>query len=288
MRVGMGLARGILVAAVVFTSGRMADLPPYRLDRPLNFIRSQDFAPLFAVARMRVEGHFSPDREARFLESVFSFSGKWKAMTRGREAYERFVGRTFERTLLDPRELAAVTEAIRGDWAFGMEASQNRLLALVYSELRPFRPELTMTRLHVEYRELASSLAPQVLRDLGMNAVSIAASEAAVMLLTTALTSAGLMGGAVATGAAGGPWTFGVSLAVGLGVGIVIDQTAGEAYEAGARTRVRLQVNEVRDRMIDEVFEALAQAALSFQKLQERCVRALYEGGSHGRVVAGR
>jgi hypothetical protein len=284
----MGLARGILVAAVVFTSGRMADPAPSPLDRPLKFIRSQDFAPLLDVARKRLEGHFSPEREARFFESVFSLSGKWKAMTRGREAYERFVGRTFERTVVEPGELAAVTEAIRRDWAFGMAASENRLLALVYSDLRPFRPELTMERLHLEYHDLAASLAPRVLKDLGMNAVSIAASEAAVMLLAAAMTSAGLSGGAAATGAAGGPWTLGVSLVVGLVVGIAIDQTAGEAYEEGARTQIHLQVNGIRNRMIDDVFEALARAAITYRELQERCVRVLYEGGPHERSVAGR
>lgn len=288
MRVGKGLARGIVVASVVLTSGPLSDPAPSRLERPLRFIRSQDFTPLFDVVRKRLEGHFTPEREARFFEALFGVSGKWKAMTRGPEAYERFVGRTFEKSLLEPADLARVTESIRQDWSFGMRSSENRLLALVHADLRPFRPELTLEGLRLEYRDLALSLAPSVLQDLGMNAASLAGSEAAAMLLTAALTSTGLIGGAVTTGAAGGVWTFGVGLAVGLAVGLVIDQTAGEAYEESARIQIHLRVNEVRNRMIDQVFEALARAVILHRDLQERCVRALYEGGPHGLPMARR
>ena len=280
MRVGKGLARGIVVASVVLTSGPLSDPAPSRLERPLRFIRSQDFTPLFDVVRKRLEGHFTPEREARFFEALFGVSGKWKAMTRGPEAYERFVGRTFEKSLLEPADLARVTESIRQDWSFGMRSSENRLLALVHADLRPFRPELTLEGLRLEYRDLALSLAPSVLQDLGMNAASLAGSEAAAMLLTAALTSTGLIGGGV--------WTFGVGLAVGLAVGLVIDQTAGEAYEESARIQIHLRVNEVRNRMIDQVFEALARAVILHRELQERCVRALYEGGPHGLPMARR
>jgi hypothetical protein len=276
-----GLARGIVVTAVVFTGGRLADPAPSPLDRSLRHLRAQDFAPLFEVARKRLEGHFTKDKERAFFESLFSLSGKWKAFSRGPEAYDRFVRRSFERTVLVPAELARIGQAIRQDWAFGLAAAENRLMVALCEDLRPLRPELSLPELRAEFDRLAESLLPSVLHDLGMNLVSMAGSEAAVVILTSALGSAGLLGEVVTAGAAGGPWTFGVSLAVGLLVGLVIDCTAGEAYEEVAQLKIHLQVTEVRNRMIDDVYEALARAVISYRVLQERCIRALYEGRPH-------
>ena len=159
-RVSRALARGIAVAAVFFSGGRLSDPAPSRLYRSLDFIRSQDFSPIFDLARKRVEGHFTVARQEKFLNALFSASGKWKAMTRGREAYERFVGRTFETMVLEPGALAEVLERIRQDWSFGMAAAENRLLAVVYQDLHPSRPGLTMAELRVEYDRLSLSLAP--------------------------------------------------------------------------------------------------------------------------------
>lgn len=287
-RVGRGLARGIVVAAVVFTGGTLADPAPSPLDRALRHIRSQDFTPLFDVARKRVEGHFTAGRERVFHESLFSLSGKWKAATRGREGYERFVRRSFEKALLEPSDLARIGEAIRQDWALGVAAADNRLLAILEEDLRPLHPQLTLPVLRAEFDRLAESLLPAVLEDLGMNLVSIAGSEAGVVIVMAALGSTGLLGEAAAAGATAGPWTFGVGLAVGLLVGLAIDWTAGEAYEDVARQQVHLQVNEVRNRMIDDVFEALARAVISYRTLQERCVRALHEGRIHDLAAARR
>jgi len=133
-----------------------------------------------------------------------------------------------------------------------------------------------MAELRVEYDRLSLSLAPCVIRDLGMNLASIAGSEAAAVILTSALTSAGLLGGA----AAGGAWTFGVGLVVGLVVGIVIDETAGAAYEDVARQQIHLKVNEIRNRMVENIYEALGRAVNTYAELQVRCVRALVEGGT--------
>ncbi len=277
----MGLARGIVAAAVVFAGGPLADPAPSLLDRSLRHLRTQNFTPLFDVARQRLEGHFTRDRERAFFESLFSLSGKWKALSRGPEAYDRFVRRSFERTVLVPDQLARLGQAIRQDWVFGLAAAENRLLAVLCEDLRPARPELTLPELRVEFDRVAESLLPSVLQDLGMNLVSMAGSEAAVVILTSALGSAGLLGEALLAGAAGGPWTFGVGLAVGLLVGLVIDCTAGEAYEEVAQLKIHLQVTEVRNRMIDDVYEALARAVISYRVLQERCIRALFEGRPH-------
>ena len=287
-RVSKGLARGIVVAAVMFSGGRLADPAPSALEKTLLHIRTQDFSPIFHVARKRVEGHFTAERERAFLDSLFCMSGKWKALTRGREAYDRFVRRSFEKALLEPRDLGRVGEALRQDWAFGAEAARNRLLAVVQEDLLPAHPGLTLPALRAEFDRLAELLLPSVLEDLGMNLASIAGSEAAVVILVAALGSTGLLGEAAMAGAAGGPWTLGVGLAIGLVVGLAIDLTAGEAYEDVARQRIHLQVDEVRNRMIDDVYEALARAVISYRMLQERCVRALYEGRIHELPVARR
>jgi hypothetical protein len=280
-RVSTGLARGILLAAVVFSGGRLADPAPSPLEKTLRHLRSQNFTPIFEVARKRVEGHFTVEREGAFFESLFSMSGKWKALTRGPEAYARFVRRSFEKTLVEPAELRRVGEAIRQDWAFGAAAARNRLLAVLQEDLLPLHPGLALPELRAEFDRLAGELLPSVLQDLGLNLVSIAGSEAAVVILTAALGSTGLLGEAAMAGAAGGPWTLGVGLAIGLAVGLAIDLTAGEAYENVARQRIHLQVDEVRNRMVDDVYEALARAVISYRVLQERCVRALHEGRLH-------
>ena len=287
-RVSVRLARGIIVAAVVFSGGRLADPAPSALEKTLLHIRTQDFSPIFHIARKRVEGHFTAERERAFLDSLFSMSGKWKALTRGPEAYDRFVRRSFEKALLEPKDLGLVGEAIRQDWAFGAEAARNRLLAVLQEDLLPLHPGLTLPTLRVEFDRLAEALLPSVLQDLGMNLVSIAGSEAAAVLLTAAFASTGLLGEAAMAGGAGGPLTLGVGLAVGLLVGLAIDLTAGEAYEDAARQRIHLQVDEVRNRMIDDVYEALARAVISYRVLQERCVRALHEGRLHELPVARR
>src|ERR1043166_7699490 len=235
-RVGPMLARGIAIAAVFFMGGRLSGPAPSRLDRSLRFIRSQNFSPVLEVARRRIEGHFSREREERFLDALFSMSGKWKAATRGREAYERFVARTFERIVLEAEALAARLEKIREDWSFSMAAAENRLLAVVYDDLSPARPGLSMSELRVDYARLSASLAPLVLRDLGINFISIGGSEVASILLTSALASSGIIAGASA-----GAWTFGAGLVAGLAVGLVIDETAGAAYEEVARRQLHLK-----------------------------------------------
>jgi len=289
MRVSKGLARGIAVAAVFLCGDRLGDSAPSPLHKTLAYIRSQDFTPVFAVARQRVEAHFSPQKERDFLETLFSISGKWKALTRSKRSYERHVARSFEKIVLDPAELARLSEAIRQDWIFAVAGSENRLLGVVYEDLRPFRPELTALTLRRQFAGVQTDLLPMVLQDLGLNVVSIAGAEAAVSILTGVIASTATAGEAAGTAAiVGGPWTFGASLAVGLAVGILIDQTAGEAYEDVARTQLRLQVNEIRNQMIDQVYDALARAVFSTRKLQEECVRALYEGRPDDRLAARR
>ena len=280
-RVSTGLARGIILAGVLFTGGHLADPAPSHLDRALRRVRAQDYVPLFSLARQRLERHFTRERELAFFESLFSLSGKWKAISRGQEAYGRFVRRTFEKTVLPPEELARIARAIRDDWTYGIQSAENRLLVQICEDLRPIRPALTLPALRAQFDGLARELLPSVLKDLGLNLASMAGSEAAVVLVTAALAQAGLLGEAVAAGAAGGPWSFGVSLAVGLIVGLVIDLTAGEAYEEVAKLKIHLKVVEIRNRMIDDVYEALARALISYRRLQERCIREIYEGRTH-------
>lgn len=288
-RVGKGLARGIVIAAVLLAGGRLGDPSPTPLQKTLAYLRTQDFSPLFAVARQRIEAHFSAQKERAFVESLFSLSGKWKALTRSTRSYEHFVTRSFEKCLLDPAELARLSEAIRQDWAFGVSSAENRLLGVMVQNLRPFRPELTELTLRSRFDRQLENFLPLVVQDLGMNFVSFAGAEAAVSLLTSIVASTTVAGEAAgATALAGGPWTFGAGLAVGLVVGFVIDQTAGEANEDLVRTQVRLRVSELRNRMIDEVFDALARAVLTYRRLQEQCVRAIYEGESDDRLAVRR
>ncbi len=284
-RVGAGLARGIVVTAVVLLAGGpLSDPAPSRTTRALALVRAQDFTPLFDVAGKRVSAFFDPAKEQLFLDEVFSLSGKWKAVTRGRESYERYVRKIFEEKVFSARDFDQILEQIRSDYVYGIAAAENRLLVALYDDIRPSRPELSFAEFRSEYGTLAASIAPHVLRDLGMNLISFAGSDAAAVLLVAALSSAGILGTSVAAGTAGGPVTFGISLVAGLIAGIVLDAVVGDLYEDAARMEVRRHVNVLRNRMIDGVHDALVKALLAHRTLQERCVVALYEGGSHERL----
>src|SRR6185503_1914379 len=171
-RVGVQLARGIVVAAVLLAGGPLVDPGPSRTARALALVRSQDFTPLFDIAGRRVSDYFDPRKEDRFLDEAFSFSGKWKAVTRSRESYEKHVRRIFEKHVFNVRDFETVLDQIRADFAYGTAAAENRLLVALYDDIRPARPDLSFEKFRVAYGEVASTLAPQVLRDLGMNMVS--------------------------------------------------------------------------------------------------------------------
>jgi len=280
-RVGVQLARGIVVAAVLLAGGPLVDPGPSRTARALALVRAQDFTPLFDITGRRVSDYFDPRKEERFLEEAFSFSGKWKAVTRSRESYEKHVRRIFEKHVFSPREFESVLNQIRADFAYGTAAAENRLLVALYDDIRPARPGLTFEKFRMAYGDVAASIAPQVLRDLGMNLVSFAGSDAAAVLLVAAMSSAGILGSSVAAGSAGGPVTFGASLAIGLAAGIALDAIVGEAYEDAARIQVRGHICVLRNRLIDDVHDALVKALIAYRTLQERCIVELYEGGSN-------
>jgi hypothetical protein len=283
-RVGAWLARGIVVGAVLLAGGPLSDPAPSRTARALALVRAQDFTPIFDVAGKRVSGFFDPAKEKLFLEEVFSLSGKWKALTRGKESYERYIRKVFEEKVFNPRDFDLVLEQIRADYLYGTAAAENRLLVALYDDIRPARPGLSFEAFRLEYGTLAASIGPHVLRDLGMNLISFAGSDAAAVLLVAALSSAGILGTSVAAGTAGGPLTFGISLVAGLIAGIALDALVGEVYEDAARMEVRRHVNGVRNQMIDGVHDALVKALLAYRTLEERCVVALYEGGSNERL----
>src|SRR5689334_7545937 len=96
MRVGVWLARGIVGAAVLFMAGSLSDSAPSRTSLAMAKVRAQDFTPLFEMAGRRVGDYFDPKKEDLFLQEVFSLSGKWKAVTRSRESYERYVRQVVE------------------------------------------------------------------------------------------------------------------------------------------------------------------------------------------------
>jgi hypothetical protein len=283
-RVGVRLARGIVVAAVLLSGGSLGDPAPSRSAHALALVRSQDFTPIFDIAGRRVDAYFDSRKTDRLIDDLFGLSGKWKAVTRGRESYERHVRKIFEERVCNAAGFEAVLGQIRGDYDFGLRAAENRLLVALYDDVRPSRPELTFESLRSEYRELASALAPDVLRDLGMNLVSFVGSDTAAILFVAAVSSTGILGTSVAAGATGSPLTFGLSLAAGLIAGIALDALVGDAYEDAARMEVRRQVNVLRNQAIDDVHGALVKALLAYRTLQERCVVRLYEGEDHERL----
>jgi hypothetical protein len=283
-RVGVRLARGIVVAAVVLAGGPLSDPAPSRTTRALALVRAQDFTPIFDVAGKRVSAFFDPSKEKLFLDEVFSLSGKWKAVTRGRDSYERYIRKVFEEKVFNARDFDQVLEQVRSDYLYGMAAAENRLLVALYDDIHPSRPDLSFEAFRSQYGTLAAAIAPHVLRDLGMNVISFVGSDAAAVLLVAALSSAGILGTSVAAGTAGGPVTFGISLVAGLIVGIALDAVVGDVYEDAARMEVRRHVNGIRNQMIDGVHDALVKALLAYRLLQERCVVALYEGGPHERL----
>ncbi len=276
------LARGIAAGFLCTAAGDLEGPLSSPLDEAIHKIRSQDFIPVFELAGGRVQGYFAPDRQERFLGEIFSLSGKWKALTRGEPSYARYIRKAFERHVFDPDGFTRVLQQIREDCAFGVAAAENRLLVEIYDGFRRERPEATFPEFRTDYSRLAKDLAPRVLTDLGLNAVSILGADAVTMVVVAALTSAGLLGGSVAAGGAGSAWTLGASLVVGVAVGIALDSIAGEACEDAARMEIRRHVNDLRNRIVRDVADALARALLAHVKLQEACVRALYEGGRHG------
>ena len=280
-RVGVQLARGIVVTVVLLAGGPLVDPGPSRTARALAFVHAQDFTPIFDIAGRRVSEYFDPKKEDRFLEEAFSLSGKWKAVTRSRDSYERYVRRIFEKHVFSVGDFEKVLDQIRSDYVYGTAAAENRLLVALYDDIRPVRPGLSFEKFRTEYGALAASLGPQVLRDLGMNLVSFAGSDAAAVLLVAALSSAGILGSSAAIGGAGGPVTFGASLVIGLIAGIALDAIVGEAYEDAARIDVRRHMNGLRNRAINDVHDALVLALLAYRTLQERCIIQLYEGGSN-------
>jgi hypothetical protein len=293
VRVSPMLARGIALAAVLVFCGRLADPPPSAdspappisrpdVDRAVELVRSQDFLPLFDAAGRRIQALFPPEREQAFLDEVFSLAGKWKAFTRGRESYAKYVRKTFERRILAPVEVSAMLDQVRADHAYAVSAAENRLLIAYVEDLRPFRAELTLDGLRVEHADLARNLGPLVVKDLAMNAVSIAGSEVAAGLLVGALT--------MASGAVSGPWTFGAGLVAGIVAGIVIDAILGDLAEDAARAEIHRHLQELRNRIVDAVHDALARALLDWRRLEESCVRELYRpgGNNHGGIAAGR
>lgn len=285
-RVGVLLARGIVVAAVLLAGGTLVEPTPSRTARALSLVRGQDFTPLFEVAGQRVDAYFDPRKGDQFLDELFSLKGKWKAVTRGRESYERHVRKVFEEKVFSPAGFEAVLAQIRGDYEYGTAAAENRLLVALYDDIRVQRPALTFPAFRAEYRDLAAAMAPQVIRDLGMNVVSFVGSDAAAVLFVSALTSCGILGTTAAAGAAAGPLTFGISLAVGIAAGIAMDAVVGDKYEDAARMEIRAQMNQMRNQMINNVHDALVQALFAYRMLQERTVVRLYEGDLHVRSTA--
>jgi hypothetical protein len=283
-RVGVRLARGIVVAAVLLTGGSLGDPVPSRTARALALVRSQDFTPVFDMAGRRLDAYFDSRKADLFLDDLFSLSGKWKAVTRGRESYERHVRKVFEERVANPAGFDAVLSQIRADYDFGICAAENRLLVALYDDVRPVHPELNFESFRAEYRSLAAAMAPDVVRDLGMNLISFAGSDAAAVLFVAALSSTGILGTTVAAGATATPATFGLSLVAGLVAGIALDAIVGNVYEDAARMEVRRQLNSLRNRAIDDVHSSLVKALLAYRTLQERCVVQLFEGDSNERL----
>ncbi len=289
-RVGLVLARGIAAAALLAFPGEISDpqAPAPRAERALAFIRSQDFSPVYTTARRRIGGFFRGMRQEEFLDEVFSLSGKWKALAWGRASYERYLREMFEKHLFNPDRFAEILEKIREDCAVAMAASDNRLLVVLQEDLLVGGSRPDFPALKAGYAGLAESLAPMVLRDVGMNGVSIAGSEAAAVLLVAALTSAGVLGGSAAGGAAGGPWTFGVSLVAGIAAGAALDAVVGDAWEEAAAMELRRHLHVLRWRTSSCVQQAVFRAMEAHRRLQEECVLELCGGGRHEILARGR
>ncbi|HLY10424.1 MAG TPA: hypothetical protein VKW04_14070 [Planctomycetota bacterium] len=283
-RVGVWLARGIVGAAVLLSGGRLGDSVPSRAARAVALVRAQDFTPLFEMAGRRVDAYFDPRKADRFLDELFGLSGKWKAVTRGRESYERHVRKVFEERVVNAAGFESVLSQVRADYDYGLRAAENRLLVALYEDVKPARPQLSFEAFRSEYRDLARTLAPEVIRDLGMNLISFAGSDTAAVLFVSALASTGVLGTSAAAGAAGTPMTFGLSLVAGLIAGIALDAVIGEAYEDAARMEVRRQMNALRNQALNDVHAALVRAILAYRTLQERCIAEVMEGDSHERL----
>lgn len=284
-RVAAWLTRGIVASAVLLGGSPLADPPPSPLAHALELVRAQDFTPVFGLAARRIEGCFDPKKEEAFIEEVFGLGGKWRAVTRGRESYERYIRRVFEERVFAPGQFDEMLGQIRKDYEYEIAAAENRLLVALYRDLRPARPGLSFESFRGEYASLAASMAPHVVRDLGMNLVSWAGSDAAAVLLVAALNSVGILGTSVAVGSAGGPVTLGISLVVAVAAGVALDAIVGGVYEEAAREELRVHINGLRNRIIDIVHDALVRTLLAYRTLEEQCIIQLYQGGEDVRLA---
>jgi len=239
--------------------------------REMSRVRTADVAPVLDLASARVTEFFDVrfGRVDAFVGELFGWRGKWRAAFWGREDYERWVRRAFERRLLSAPEFEReVAARVREDAAFAWSASESRLMADVHALVRRESPSLTLEPFAAEVRALAEELRADVARDAGMNVASIAASEAA------ALGAAWALAGALAANAW---WNAGVSLVIGVVVAAIIDATAGEAGEDAARARVHAELVWMRRRAVDAVVGALAGEWLARAERREAAVAAAVE-----------
>jgi len=75
-----------------------------------------------------------------------------KAVTRGRESYERYVRKSFEERVFSEHGFETVLAQIRSDCVYGMAAVENRLLVALYDDIRPGKPELRFQSFQAQYR----------------------------------------------------------------------------------------------------------------------------------------
>ncbi|MBI2930611.1 MAG: hypothetical protein HYY16_03085 [Planctomycetes bacterium] len=227
-----------------------------------------DVEPVLDLANRRVEEFFAARfaRTDAFVDELFSFRGKWRSMFWGREDYERWVRRAFERRLMSEEDFEReVLVKVREDFSYAWGATENRVLADVHTLVRSDVPKLDFEPFAAQVGRLAADLLPGVAADTAMNVVTLAASEGAS---TAAMSGLALVG----IGAANSWWNFGIGLVVGVVAGIVVDAVVGEVAEDEARMRVHAELVLMRRRAADEVVRVLVEAWRAHLERQEEVI----------------
>jgi len=275
----------LLSLALLLSCGRPGAAPA-DVERARDSARrhsAEAFQVLDLVGR-RIDGFFArrqPQVDV-FVDEIFGFRGKWRALFWGREDFERHVRRRFEAAIFRPEDFEReVAEPVRRDLAFALEASEARVAADLAGWAKTPRGPLTARELQPR---LEGMMAPLVSRDLGINLISIAGSELAAAAAAAVIPRAGALGASMAAGAGASWWTAGISLIVGLAAGLAIDAALGDEVEEEARAAVRSELARLRTWMLDRedgLWCAARRVVEVHGRALERAAVGLIEEGFH-------
>ena len=263
-------ALGVTVLGAVasfFTSGATA--PPAPAVSPLNPQQAWEAAlPHLATAddeatkavdrqltqvRRFFEALIAEGRLQRFADDALSWTAKYKLVVEGRADFDTYVAKQFKQIVFSEQEMRDLLTSVITAYQQELDAADNNLFVALrtdtdtrFSDLGMSLP--TVEQIHKRFDGLIQAAQTTAAGDLpGAVAREIASflvGEVLTQVATQALTSAGILG----TAGASGVMTFGVGILVGLGVDYIVQEVTAPQEELVKQLRARLF--EVRDSIL--------------------------------------